>query len=161
VNDPPAKPAISWDSKGLRIEAANSSLNDILKEVAAQPGIKVEGFEKDQRIYGVYGPGRAHDVLTQLLEGTGYNVLMFGEQAPGTPRQIVLSARSESAASGNPQPGRITQAAEEDEDLPEPVNNNQPGDDQPNQGPLRPGYQSMPRPPNPLNPGQPAPQPPQ
>jgi len=32
-------------------------------------------------------------VLSQLLQGSGYNVLLVGDQGQGTPRKIVLSSR--------------------------------------------------------------------
>jgi len=49
-------------------------------------------------------------VLSQLLHGSGYNVMMIGDLGQGTPRQIVLSSRqrgetqniaTKSAASNN------------------------------------------------------------
>ncbi|MDE3148052.1 MAG: hypothetical protein KGL37_01175 [Acidobacteriota bacterium] len=93
VNDQPGQPSVVWDSHGLRVEARNSSLQQILKDVAAATGIKVAGLGTDERVFGVYGPGKARDVLSQLLEGTGYNVIMIGDQGEGTPREIVLSAQ--------------------------------------------------------------------
>lgn len=93
VNETPAKPSVTWDSHGLRIEANNASLRDILKEVSTDTGAKVEGLGTDERVFGEYGPGSARDVISQLLHGSSYNVLMIGEQGEGTPRQIVLSAR--------------------------------------------------------------------
>ncbi len=80
-----------WNSHGLRIDAANSSLQQILKDVSTATGAKVSGLGADQRIFGTYGPGSARDVLSELLDGSGYNVLMIGEQGQGTPRQVVLS----------------------------------------------------------------------
>ncbi|HEV2486433.1 MAG TPA: hypothetical protein VGT08_12945 [Terracidiphilus sp.] len=93
ANDHPAKATVVWDSQGLRIEASNSSLGQILKDVATATGAKVEGLGSDQRIFGSFGPGKARDVLSQLLDGSGYNVLMIGDQGQGTPREIVLSAQ--------------------------------------------------------------------
>ena len=52
----------------------------------------------DERIFGTYGPGPARDVLSQLLDGSGYNVLMVGDRGAGTPRRIVLTIRSGSTA---------------------------------------------------------------
>ncbi len=83
-----------WDSHGLLIAASNSSLAQILKEVATDTGAKVEGMDTDQRVFGTYGPGSARDVLSQLLDGSGYNVLMIGDRGQGTPRRIVLSIRT-------------------------------------------------------------------
>ena len=58
-----------WDSQGLKIDASNSSLAQILKDVATATGARWQGLEQDQRIFGSYGPGPARDVLTQLLDG--------------------------------------------------------------------------------------------
>jgi hypothetical protein len=89
---------VVWDSQGLRIVASNSSLAQILKDVSAKTGATLEGMDQDQRIFGVYGSGPARDVLSQLLDGSGYNVLMIGDQGQGTPRWIVLSARPKGPA---------------------------------------------------------------
>jgi hypothetical protein len=93
VNDLPENATVVWNSQGLRIDAANSSLSQILKEVSTVIGTKVEGLGSDQRIFGAYGPGPARDVLAKLLDGSGYNILMIGDQGQGTPRSIVLSAQ--------------------------------------------------------------------
>jgi hypothetical protein len=98
VNDSPGKPEVTWDSHGLRIAATNASLHQILTDVAAATGAKVEGMATDERVFGEFGPGQARDVLSQLLNGSGYNVLMIGDQGQGTPRQIVLSARRSGSA---------------------------------------------------------------
>lgn len=100
VNDQPAEAAVTWDSQGLRVEAANSSLEQILKDISTATGAKVEGLSGDQRVFGMYGPGQARDVLSQLLLGSGYNVIMIGDQGQGAPRQILLSARNAGDAQG-------------------------------------------------------------
>ena len=82
-----------WDSHGLFIQAFNSSLDQILNDISLKTGAKVEGMGADERIFGTYGPGPARDVLTELLEGTGYNILLVGDLGQGTPRRIVLSGR--------------------------------------------------------------------
>jgi hypothetical protein len=93
ANDLPAEATVVWDSHGLLIVASNSSLAQILKETATDTGAKVEGMETDQRVFGTYGPGTVRDVLSQLLDGSGYNVVMVGDRGQGTPRRIVLSIR--------------------------------------------------------------------
>lgn len=91
VNDQPKEATIVWNSHGLRVDASNSSLQQILKDVATATGTKISGLDSDQRIFGAYGPGPARNVLSQLLDGSGYNVLMIGDRGQGTPRQVVLS----------------------------------------------------------------------
>ena len=91
ANAEPSTATVEWNSKGLQIAASNSSLQQILKDVATATGAKVSGLGADQRVFGSFGPGPARDVLSQLLEGSGYNVLMVGEQGQGAPREIVLS----------------------------------------------------------------------
>jgi hypothetical protein len=106
ANDNPSEASVVWDSQGLRIDAANSSLQQILKEVSTATGAKIEGMSTDERVFGVYGPGQARDVLSQLLQGSGYNVLMIGDQGQGAPRQVVLTSRhagdTPPGATGNP-----------------------------------------------------------
>jgi len=93
ANQPPNQARVSWDSRGLEIEASNSSLSQILHQIAADTGAKLEGLTQDQRVFGSYGPGPRSDVLLKLLDGSGYNVLMIGGRDAATPLEIVLSAR--------------------------------------------------------------------
>jgi hypothetical protein len=131
INDKPVQATVTWDSRGLRIDAANSSLEQIMKDVSTATGTKVEGLDTDQRVFGAFGPGPARDVLSQLLHGSGYNVVMIGEQGQGTPRRIVLSS---------PHPGSATPAAtpvhesDEDTEVEEQPPPQQPGP------PNRPGF---------------------
>jgi hypothetical protein len=119
ANDHPTEASIVWDSQGLRINAANSSLQQILKDVSTATGAKVDGFSTDQRIFGVYGPGPARDVLSAVLQGSGYNVMMIGDQGQGTPRQILLTIRhsGDSAPAAN---GAQSSNSDEDSDAEEP-----------------------------------------
>ncbi len=119
ANDQPGQALVGWDSQGLRIEAKNSSLKQILNDVSTATGAEVEGFTTDQRVFGVYGPGKARDILSQLLVGSGYNVMMIGDQGQGTPRQILLSIRH----SGETHPaatGNQTRTADEETEAEEP-----------------------------------------
>ncbi len=98
ANDRPTEASVVWDSHGLLIVASNSSLAQILKQVSAETGVKVAGMGADERVFGTYGPGPARDVLSRLLDGSAYNVLMIGDQGQGAPRRIVLSPSSTVAA---------------------------------------------------------------
>jgi hypothetical protein len=122
ANERPADASVTWDSHGLLISAQNSSLRQILSDVSAATGAKVEGLGADQRIFGSYGPGKAREVLSQLLDGTGYNVLMIGDQGEGPPRQIVLTSRngSNAQAAANAAPPTPNTAEEEADPNDEP-----------------------------------------
>ncbi len=140
ANDKPSPASVVWDANGLRINASNSSLQQILTEVSTETGSKVEGMGADQRVYGVYGPGQARDVLSQLLQGSGYNVLLAGDIGQGAPRQIVLSPR-QNAAAGAPA-GMNRPQQDQEEDVPEqPEDQPQPPVQAPQtQSPVRPGF---------------------
>lgn len=115
--DQPGQASVIWDSHGLRIDAANSSLQQILKDVSTATGVKIDGATSDQRVFGNYGPGQARDVLSQLLQGSGYNVMMIGDQGQGTPRQVLLTTRQSGASTS---PTRPNQPSSDDDDNEEP-----------------------------------------
>lgn len=134
ANDLPGAASVVFDSRGLLVVASNSSLTQILKEVALETGVKVDGMNIDQRVFGTYGPGPARDVLTQLLDGSGYDVLMIGDRGQGTPRRIVLTDQSGSAAkttaTNNPPPAnddtdsdQPPQEPQAEQEPPQPVQN--------------------------------------
>jgi hypothetical protein len=134
VNDQPAPASVVWNSQGLRIDASNSSLQQILNAVSTATGAKVEGFGSDQRVFGAYGPGRARDVLSQLLQGSGYNVIMIGDQGRGTPRQIVLSARAVTNAQSIARNAPANSNSDEDDA------DDQPAPPEPAPVPVHPGF---------------------
>ena len=118
ANESPSRASVTWDSHGLRIEASNSSLQQILSEVSMKTGTKVEGMGSDQRVYGSYGPGQAREVISQLLQGSGYNVLLAGDLGSGAPRQIVLSPRRQEG--GSPAAANSTQEnSNPDDEIPD------------------------------------------
>jgi hypothetical protein len=119
VNDRPVRATVTWNSQGLHIDAANASLQQILKDISTATGATVEGMGSDERVFGAYGPGQARDVLSQLLQGSGYNVLMVGDLGQGAPRQIVLSSRNGSRNGAGTSAGagkNATSADDEDSD---------------------------------------------
>lgn len=77
----------------LEIHADNSSLNSILRTLAAQTGMKITGGVLDQRVFGTYGPGPADQVLSDLLEGTGTNMILR-QSASGGLGELILSPRT-------------------------------------------------------------------
>jgi hypothetical protein len=81
----------------LQVRADNSSLNQILREISLQTGMKIIGGVTDQRIYGSYGPAPAATVIQTLLDGTGTNILLQ-ETPTHVPLQLVLSPQTGGAA---------------------------------------------------------------
>jgi hypothetical protein len=136
ANEAPGQPTVTWNSQGLRIQASNSSLSQILNAVSTQTGAKVEGVSGDERVFGDYGPGTARDVLSQLLRGSNYNFLLLGDQGQGTPRQVILTAHR-GAGGGpnrgmlNPQQGQDSQPDDEGVSEPEPQEDPPPPQPQP------------------------------
>ena len=92
ANQPPNQAKVSWDGRALEIEASNSSLDEILHQVAVDTGAKFEGLTQDERIFGTYGPGPAREVLSKLFDGFGYNVLMMGGGNDDAPLEVVFLA---------------------------------------------------------------------
>lgn len=93
-------PAASFPAKvflkdgSLAVDAHGTDLNQILGEVALDCGMLIEGTIKPVRVFGTYGPGNPQTVLSELLVGLGYNVMMVGVTPEGAPRKLILSERT-------------------------------------------------------------------
>ena len=125
--DKPAEPAkITLNGGLLTIKADNSSLSDILHRLASSGGISVDGYQKDQRVFGTYGPGNPRDVLSGMLQDAGYNFLMVGVTEQGTPKQIVLTARHGGGAVAGGGPAQTETDDQPDESDDNSDNNNAP-----------------------------------
>ena len=124
--DKPAQPAkIDLAQGQLAIHADNSSLVDIMHRLTADAGMTVDGLNKDQRVFGTYGPGDPQDIISELLDGTGYNVVMLGRTQAGTPKQVTLTPRVGGGPSGSegmrPQPmNQMNQDDEAEDEQPQP-----------------------------------------
>jgi hypothetical protein len=110
LDHPPQPAKVSLGPGKLTVQADNSSLSEILHQISQASGMKVEGLQAggSQRVFGSYGPGSPRDVLSDLLDGAGYNVLMLGVTSSGAPRELALTVRPNGAApAAQPQPGNI------------------------------------------------------
>lgn len=90
----PTPAEVQWNGKQLSVSAKNSSLKQTIDAVSAATHIPVTGLMSDQRLFGEYGPGTPRQVLSELLEGSGYDLLMVGGSDPGVPKSVELSRRS-------------------------------------------------------------------
>jgi len=77
----------------LQVTAMNSSLNQILRAIERQTGMKIAGGVADERVYGKYGPASTAEVLAELLEGTGSNMLLR-ETGKDSPLELILTPRN-------------------------------------------------------------------
>lgn len=135
--DKPAQAAkITLAHGRLAVDADNSSLTEILHQLAASSGMTVDGISRDQRIFGKYGPGNPRDILSSLLDDAGYNVIMLGATSAGAPRELILSERTNTPAA-TPEPNRIAQQDNEDQEE-TPLNMNPPAGDEPPRPPVPP-----------------------
>ncbi len=108
-----AQPATVTLKNGLlTVDANNSDLGQILKDVADISGMTVDGSLGSIRVFGVYGPGNSRDVLTDLLTGLGYNFMMVGVTQQGPPQKLELTLRS---AGSTPVPSPLPTAAASDQ----------------------------------------------
>jgi hypothetical protein len=101
---PPAvvhRAEIVYSQGKLEITADNSSLNQILRDIARQTGMKISGGVADDRVFGKYGPAAPAEVLANLLEGTGSNMLLR-ETAAKVPAELILTPREGGATPPNP-----------------------------------------------------------
>lgn len=123
--DHPAQPAtVTLVSGKLTIDAHNSTLAEILHQVSQAGGTKIEGLQDgraDQRIFGSYGPGTPRDVLTSLLNGSGYNFLMVGQTPSGAPRQLALTVRPAGGMPNLPPQSASSMREEYEEDVVRPT----------------------------------------
>jgi hypothetical protein len=132
VNDKPTQAIVVWNSAGLHVTANNASLRQIIGDIAQATGATVEGNVPEERVFGDFGPGKARDVLAKLLDGSGNNVLLIGDQGSGTPRRIVINTHADGTrtayAAANPQAKHSDDDDDDDDDA-------QPEEEQPQSPP--------------------------
>lgn len=99
---PPQQPAhVTYANGQLSVAASNSSLNQILRDIARETGMKITGGVTDERVFGQYGPAAPSKVLGDLLDGTGSNMLLVHATA-ATPAELVLTPRLGGVTPPNP-----------------------------------------------------------
>jgi hypothetical protein len=114
---PPQRADVTYNNGQLAINANNSSLNQILREISRTTGIKITGGVAEDRVFGKYGPAAPAEVLNTLLDGAGSNVLMIASDS-GSAGELILTPRHGTVTPPNPNaPGFDDEAAE---DAPQP-----------------------------------------
>jgi hypothetical protein len=85
----------------LSVAADNSSLNQILRQISLETGMKITGGVTDERVFGHYGPSAPSQILASLLDGTGSNMLLLHRDGL-TPAELVLTPRMGGPTPPNP-----------------------------------------------------------
>ena len=104
----PSRADVTYANGLLSISAANSSLNQILREISRLTGMKITGGVVDERVFGTYGPDSPGKILASLLDGTGSNILLIQGPAGNTvssnaaPVELVLTPRHGGPTPPNP-----------------------------------------------------------
>ena len=122
IEEQPAN--VEYANGQVAVLADNSSLSEIIRDVARRVGMSVKGTVVDERVFGSYGPAAPAVVLTELLKGTGSNMMVLA----GTSHvpELILTPKQ-----GEPTPPRAALQVVETEPKPEQAgSSNKPNDDQ-------------------------------
>jgi hypothetical protein len=111
---PPKRAQIISKNGTISVSADNSSLNQILRQIATDTGMKITGGVADERVFGHYGPAPADQVLSALLDGTSSNMVFVHRD--GAPPELILTPRQ-----GGPTPPNPNAAAFDDRSDPDAV----------------------------------------
>jgi len=125
---PPQPARVTFGNGMLSISAENSSLNQILRQISHDTGMKITGGVVDERVFGQYGPATPADVLAQLLDGTGSNMILEHRDGEAN-AELILTPRH-----GGPTPPNPNAAAFDDR--PQPQQTRLPQPDQNPSAPL-------------------------
>lgn len=105
---------VTYSAGRLQVNADNSSLNQILREIGRVTGMKITGGVAEERVFGNYGPADPSTVLSALLDGTGSNIMLRFDSAR-RPEELVLTPRQGGPTPPNPNASRY---ASREDDLP-------------------------------------------
>ncbi len=109
---------VTYTSGALSVSASNSSLNQILRDISRETGIRISGGVADERVFGRYGPDTPDKILAALLDGTGSNMLLVHTDAQ-TPGELILTPRQGAPTPPNPN-ASASEDASEDSNAPTP-----------------------------------------
>jgi hypothetical protein len=110
---------VSLKDGNLTVDAHNSDLDQILKQVAQLGGMTIDGTTGTARVFGSYGPGNPQDVLSSLLIGSGCNFIMVGNAHDGVPRELLLSVNHGGSSIATPAAASMDHLGAPDAEAPE------------------------------------------
>ena len=108
----PRAPTVTYRDGQLTIDVENSTLASVLQLIAEKTGavIDVPAGSGLEHIVEHTGPGRADDVLAQLLNGSNFDfIIVSSPQNPHDPAQVLLSLRqAEAPETASAQPKAVS-----------------------------------------------------
>ena len=119
----PRPAQVTYANGEITVAASNSSLNQILRDIARETGMKITGGVTDERVFGQYGPATPSKILGELLDGTESNMLLLQATA-ATPAELILTPRHGGPTPPSPQ-------GYQEAPLPQPIRPQYPIADQP------------------------------
>jgi hypothetical protein len=149
-------PTVTYRDGQLTIDVENLTLAAVLKLIAEKIGavIDVPPGSGQERIFEHAGPGRADDVLAQLLNGSHFNFIMVNSpQDPNAVAQVLLSVEQQ-GASPAAAPETEALAARMPEPVPSPNVNQKPAEGDTTLQPLPPPADVKPPAPENMSPDQ-------
>jgi hypothetical protein len=130
---PAVPPRVSLDNGALTIVAENSTMADVLTQLRAATGIKIEtlGGPSGERIAARIGPAPVRDVILSLVQGSGYDFIILGvEGRPDAVERLILTPKASSGAVTASSPQRSYSGTNAVYSAPQP----EPSDDDDNEG---------------------------
>jgi hypothetical protein len=93
---PAVAPKVNFQGGQLTVQAHNSTLADVLREIRKQIGADFDvPSNATERVVADIGPGPARDVLTELLNGTHFNYVIVGSLTdPTAVRNVLLTPKT-------------------------------------------------------------------
>lgn len=119
AQQPAQRARVTYSGGLLTVSASNSSLNQILREISHQTGIKITGGVADERVFGEYGPAASSEVLAALLDGTASNMVIVQNTA-SAPAELILTPRMGGPTPPNPNATRFDDTASDEPPVRQP-----------------------------------------
>jgi hypothetical protein len=121
AEEQPKHAQVTLANGALSVSADNSSLNQILRQISHETGMKITGGVVEERVFGQYGPATPNQIISDLLEGTASNML-FVDRTGNTPAELILTPRQGGPTPPNPNAATFDEKPEsEEESQPEPA----------------------------------------
>jgi hypothetical protein len=93
--------SVEYSGGQVAVLADNSSLSEIIRDVARRAGMAVKGDVVDERVFGTYGPAAPAEVLSDLLKGTGSNMMVVGGSSRAA-AELILTPKQGGPTPPNP-----------------------------------------------------------